>query len=117
MNKRKTGSRWEEEAAKFLASCGLVIRELNFRNRIGEIDIVAKDGDYFVFVEVKYRKTASFGNPEEAVSVSKARTISKVAQYYMLRHKIPEDAKVRFDVVAVEGDSFRWYKNAFLYTP
>ena len=117
MNKRKTGSKWEEEAAKFLASCGLNIKEQNFRSRFGEIDIVATDGNCFVFAEVKYRKTASFGNPEEAVSVSKARTISKVAQYYMLCHKIPQDSKVRFDVVAVEGDNFKWYKNAFCYTP
>ena len=100
-----------------MTQSGLTIKEMNFRNRFGEIDIVAKDGDYLVFVEVKYRKTASFGNPEEAVSISKARTISKVAQYYMLCHKIPQDSKVRFDVVAVEGDNFKWYKNAFCYTP
>lgn len=116
MNKRKTGSKWEEEAAKFLASCGLRVKECNFRCRFGEIDIVATDGNRFVFVEVKYRKTASFGNPEEAVGYAKAKTISKVADYYRLRHKIPEDAMIRFDVVAIEGDSFRWYKNAFPYT-
>ncbi len=116
MNKRQTGSRWEEEAARFLKECGLEIKELNFRCRFGEIDIVAKDDEFFAFVEVKYRKNASCGNPEEAVDFRKARKISKVADYYRLTHKLPSDAKIRFDVVAIEGDSFRWYKNAFEYT-
>jgi putative endonuclease len=116
MNKRQTGSRWEDEAARFLTECGLQVKELNFRSRFGEIDIIAKDGEFFVFVEVKYRKTASFGNPEEAVDLRKIRTISKVADYYRLYRKIPSDAKIRFDVVAIEGGSFKWYKNAFDYT-
>lgn len=115
MNKRKVGSKWEEEAARFLAQCGLTITEQNFRCRFGEIDIVARDGEYYVFAEVKYRKTASFGTPEEAVDYSKSRTISKVADYYRVCKHVPADAKVRFDVVAVEGDSFKWYKNAFYY--
>ena len=117
MNKRQVGSKWEDEAARFLTQCGLVVKDLNFRSRFGEIDIVATDDDYYVFVEVKYRKTASFGNPEEAVTLSKARTISKTADYYRLCKKIPEDTKIRFDVVAIEGENFKWYKNAFYYMP
>jgi putative endonuclease len=116
MNKRQTGSRWEDEAARFLTQCGLQIKEMNFRSRFGEIDIIAKDEEFFVFVEVKYRKTASFGNPEEAVDYKKAGKISKVADYYRVCRKIPADAKMRFDVVAIEGDDFKWYKNAFYYT-
>ena len=115
MNKRKVGSEKEDEAARFLTKRGLKILELNFHNRFGEIDIIAKDGDFTVFVEVKYRKSAASGHPEEAVSMKKARTISKVADYYRLCRKLPEDAKVRFDVIAIEGDDLRWYKNAFSY--
>ena len=116
MNKRKIGSQKEETAAGYLKECGLTILEMNFRSRMGEIDIVAADGDYTVFVEVKYRKTASAGAPEEAVSISKARTISKTADYYRVRKKLPPDAKIRFDVVAIEGSSIRWHKNAFPYS-
>ncbi len=115
MNKRALGTQKEELAARFLTECGLTIKEMNFRNRFGEIDIIAVDGQYTVFVEVKYRKTAKAGHPEEAVGPSKARTISKVADYYRVVTKMPADASVRFDVVAIEGDDIRWYKNAFPY--
>ena len=115
MNKRQIGYKKEDEAARFLTGCGLKITDLNFRSRFGEIDIVALDGEYTVFVEVKYRKNASSGHPEEAVNISKARTISKVADYYRVCRKIPPDGKIRFDVVAIEGDRIRWHKNAFEY--
>ena len=115
MNRRRTGSQKEEEASSYLRGCGLDILEKNFRSRFGEIDIVASDGEYTVFVEVKYRKNASAGLPEEAVSISKARTISKVADYYRVCKKLPPDAKIRFDVIAIEGSSIRWHKNAFPY--
>ena len=117
INKRTLGSKKEDEAARFLEEHGLVIAERNFRNRYGEIDIIASDGDFIVFVEVKYRKTASAGYPEEAVSIRKARKISKVADYYRVYKKIPEDTGIRFDVVAIEGHNIRWHKSAFEYMP
>ena len=117
MNKREVGSQKEDRAAEYLMAQGLIIKERNFRNRFGEIDLIAVDGEYTVFVEVKYRKTASAGYPEEAVSVSKSRTISKVADYYRVCKKLPYDAAIRFDVVAIEGDRIRWHKNAFGYVP
>lgn len=116
MNRRKLGFAKEDEAAGFLTECGLKILELNYSNRFGEIDIIAKDGDFTVFVEVKYRKNASSGHPEEAVSISKARTISKVADYYRTCKKLTDASPVRFDVVAIEGETIKWYKNAFSYT-
>ncbi|MCR5687067.1 MAG: YraN family protein [Lachnospiraceae bacterium] len=116
MNKRQVGSKKEDEAAAFLEKQGLTVLEKNFRCRLGEIDLIASDGDYTVFVEVKYRKTASSGHPEEAVGISKARTISKTADYYRLIRKLPYDANIRFDVVAIEGDEIRWHKNAFPYS-
>ncbi len=117
MNKRQTGTDKEIEAARFLKDKGLTILEHSYRNRQGEIDLIAKDKDYTVFVEVKYRKTAAKGHPEEAVSYSKARKISKVADHYRIYKKMSEDANIRFDVVAIEGSDIRWYRNAFPYTP
>ncbi len=115
MNKRETGSFKENEAAVYLEHNGLKIIERNFSCRFGEIDLVAEDGEYTVFTEVKYRKTASSGHPEEAVDHRKARKISKVSDYYrMIRHLRP-DAMIRFDVVAIEGSDIKWYKNAFEY--
>lgn len=116
MNKREIGFAKEDEAARFLTECGLKILELNYSNRFGEIDIIARDGPFTVFVEVKYRKTASSGHPEEAVSYLKAKTISKVADYYRLCKKLSDADPVRFDVVAIEGGNVKWYKNAFHYT-
>lgn len=115
MNKRTIGSIKEEKAAEFLTECGLTVKQFNYRNRFGEIDIVAYDKSVLVFVEVKYRKTASAGHPEEAVNYKKARIISKVSDHYRLVHKIKYDTQIRFDVVAIEGDTVRWYQNAFPY--
>lgn len=115
MNKRSIGSKWEEQAASYLAGQGLRIKERNFSCRFGEIDIIASDGQQTVFVEVKYRKTAATGHPEEAVGVAKAKKISKVADFYRVCRKMSADSPVRFDVVAIEGTDIKWYKNAFDY--
>ena len=116
VNRRTLGSGKEDEAARYLAEQGLNITDRNFRCRTGEIDLVARDGEYVVFVEVKYRKNASAGYPEEAVNYSKARTISRTADHYRLFKKLSPDTMIRFDVVAIEGGQIRWYKDAFPYT-
>ena len=113
MNKRKLGEKKEDEAADFLILQGLSIKQRNFSCRFGEIDLIADDGEYTIFVEVKYRKTATAGHPEEAVNYPKARKISKTADYYRVITHMPEDAPVRFDVIAIEGGQISWYKNAF----
>ncbi len=117
MNKRDLGERKEDEAARFLLLQGLVIKEHGFACRFGEIDLIAKDGDFTVFVEVKYRKNASSGHPEEAVDHRKARKISKVADYYRVIRHLKEDDPIRFDVIAIEGEQITWHKNAFAYSP
>ncbi len=115
MNTRKVGSAKEDEAARYLTSRGLTILEKNYSNRFGEIDIIALDGNCTVFVEVKYRKGIGSGHPEEAVGASKIRKIAKVADHYRVCRKLSESDPVRFDVVAIENDSIRWYRNAFEY--
>jgi len=117
MNKRTLGSQKEDEAARFLTRCGLKVTDLNFRCRLGEIDIIARDAGYVVFAEVKYRTTAAAGNPEEAVDLKKAKKICRVSDYYRVVKKLPPDTKIRYDVIAVCGDEFKWYKNAFPYMP
>lgn len=113
MNNRSVGRDKEVLAAEYLEKSGYRILERNFYCRVGEIDIIAKDGDTHVFVEVKYRKAAGFGMPEEAVSRIKQEKIYKTAMYYIYKHHKGNDVLCRFDVIAVEGDKIRHYKNAF----
>ena len=111
-NKRAIGSNYEKIAGQYLEKQGYQIIEYNFHSRYGEIDIIAKHQGYFVFVEVKYRENDKSGHPFEAVSVSKQRTISKCAFYYLQKHKVQEES-VRFDVVGILGDKIQVIQNAF----
>lgn len=100
-------------AAKYLEKRGLIILEKNFRSRQGEIDLICRDQEYFVFVEVKYRRNLAKGTPEAAVGVSKQKKICKVADYYRLLHHLGENTNVRYDVIAIEGEEIHWIQNAF----
>ena len=110
MNRRRMGGKKELE---YLAGCGYRILERNFYSRAGEIDLVAAEGGYLVFIEVKYRSTDAFGYPEEAVTLKKQRTIVGTARYYMLKNGYPPETPCRFDVVAITGEKIRLVKNAF----
>ena len=94
------GTSGEELAAAFLQRSGLKIIERNFRCKGGEVDIVAKDGDTFVFVEVKTRKTLTYGPPQLAVTPFKQRQISKAALTWLARNRL-HDHPARFDVIAI----------------
>ena len=115
MNRRELGEAFEEAAAVFLQKNGVQILERNFRCRQGEIDLIGRDGEYLVFFEVKYRKSADLGLPAEAVGVVKQRRICRAAKYYLYRKHLGEGVPVRFDVVAVCGQRMNWYQNAFDY--
>lgn len=112
-NRRAMGACFEELAARYLEKQGYSILERNFSSRYGEIDLIAKDKDTIVFVEVKYRSSISAGDPAEAVTARKQARIRKTAQYYLCRHQISESVPCRFDVAAVLGSQIRLIKNAF----
>jgi putative endonuclease len=97
---QKFGVRGENLAVWYLKKNGYKIIEQNYRNRIGEIDIIAKDKKTIVFVEVKSRRSNRYGSPKLAVTPKKQRKISMVALYYLKDTK-QTDAKARFDVVAI----------------
>lgn len=115
MNKRRIGEAYERRAEAFLQEQGLRTLCRNFRNRYGEIDIVAKDGETTVFVEVKYRRDAGKGLPQEAVGFRKQWKICRVSDYYRMIHKMGDFSPVRFDVVAICGEKISWFRNAFDY--
>ncbi|MBP3887575.1 MAG: YraN family protein [Cellulosilyticum sp.] len=99
-NKRVVGSYYETLASEYLVKQGYEIICHNFRSRFGEIDIIAKDHEYIVFIEVKYRKTKQFGYPREAVTYRKQRHIIRTAQYFLLTH-IGREQSCRFDVIEI----------------
>lgn len=113
MNNRAVGTSREQEAAKFLRKQGYVLLEKNFRCKIGEIDLIAKDGAYLCFIEVKYRATSTKGFPAESITPTKIHRITRTAQFYMLLHQLPQDTPCRFDAVVILGDEFSLIKNAF----
>lgn len=112
-NKRSVGARQEQIAAEYLKEREYQILECNFRCRTGEIDVIAKDKDCLVFVEVKFRKTPSMGLPEEAVDYSKMKRISHTARFYLLKNHIPFDTPCRFDVVTILDQDISLIQNAF----
>lgn len=112
-NKRMEGSRYERLAARYLEQNGMNVLEMNYRCRTGEIDIVARDGEYLVFVEVKYRKTKHAGQALEAIDSRKAGQVRRVAAVYLYEHGIPETAACRFDAVGIDGDQITHLENAF----
>lgn len=113
-NKRQTGKNYEVLAISFLEAKGYFIIEKNFQVRQAEIDLIARDGDTIVFVEVKYRSSVSSGHPLEAVTISKQRKICKAALFYMNKNKIsPDNTSIRFDVIGILGDEITHIENAF----
>jgi putative endonuclease len=115
MNKRALGTFYEKAAGAYLERQGYEIVEYNFRCRQGEIDIVAREGGYLVFVEVKYRRGTVSGSPFEAVDYRKQRMISRTASRYCYVHGYGENTPCRFDVVAVLGEDMKLVRNAFDY--
>ncbi len=114
MNTTEVGRRGEELAESFLRKSGYKVRERNFWCRFGEIDLIAVDGDYIVFIEVKTARDNSFF-PQENITAQKRTRIIKVANYYRTNFKFKNN--YRFDVVIVqlkkEEAEFDLIKNAF----
>ena len=115
-SKINTGKQGEKIAAAFLKKNGYRIIEKNFRCVLGEIDIIAREKDELVFVEVKTRKSGELGYPEQAVGTKKQKKMSQLALWY-LQKKNTTDAQARFDVVAItisaSGKEIKLIKNAF----
>lgn len=117
LNKRqKFGKESESLAVKHLKKNGYKILEQNYRNKIGEIDIIAKEKETLVFVEVKAKRSDFYGTPKWAVTPKKQRKISMVALYYLKATK-QTHVKARFDVVALssapDDSRVEVIKNAF----
>lgn len=112
MNKRKLGYKYEEKAKIYLEKQGYQIIDKNFFSHSGEIDLIANENGYLVFIEVKYRSSLQNGYPEEAITNFKIRSMYETANYYKYIHQIGEDTPCRFDVVAILGKEIHLIQNA-----
>ena len=113
--RRQEGYLQEEKAAKYLKQKGYRIVARNFYSRYGEIDVIARDGKYLVFVEVKFRKNAKGGHPLEAVDIRKQKRICKTADWFCLRYGYSEGVPYRFDVIGIMGEEIIHIEDAFSY--
>jgi putative endonuclease len=110
---REEGALGEEMAIRTLKHKGYKIVERNHRNKLGEIDIIAEEGGYLVFVEVKKRNTARFGGAICAVDDRKKHHLIRAALFYMKMHDC-FNRPVRFDVIGIDQEQVKLVKNAFM---
>ena len=112
----ETGQKGEAIAINFLQQLGYQIQATNWRHRRAEVDIIAKDGEVLVFIEVKTRTDDAFGNPASFVTPKKERFLADAANVYM--EEIGHYWEIRFDIVGIvlwsaERVEVRHYKDAF----
>ncbi|MGV6859002.1 MAG: YraN family protein [bacterium] len=106
------GQQGEDTALALLKKSGLSLLARNYRCKGGEIDLIMEEGEYLVFIEVRYRKNRHFGGAAASVTGSKQKRLIIAAQHYLLTHGI--EPACRFDVVAIDGSHPpEWIKNAF----
>jgi len=115
---RQAGNRAEQLAARFLGQRGLTVLHRNYRCRAGEIDVIARDGEALVFIEVRLRNNLTHGAAVETVTPAKQRRIIRSASHFLLQNPVFSDIPCRFDVLGIRTDGegafrFSWIKDAF----
>lgn len=117
MTTRDTGQAFEAAARAHLERAGLVTVDANAGYRVGELDLVVRDGDAVVFVEVRYRRDTRFGGGSVSVTPTKRRRIALAASAWLAAHAREANRPCRFDVVAIAGSvdtpQIDWIRNAF----
>ena len=108
------GQYFEELAASYLQHRGLRLLARNYRKKFGEIDLIMRDKEQLVFVEVKYRRREDYGMALEQIGWRKQQRIIKAANHYLMVHRL--SVPCRFDVLAISGSKslrYNWIPNAF----
>lgn len=109
---QEIGQDAEDCALAYLQQQGLVLLERNFRCKVGELDLIMRDGAHLVFIEVRERSSPSYGGAAASISPAKIKRIRRAAQFYLLRFaKMPP---CRIDVVAIDGGRISWLRNAII---
>ena len=113
-DKRKQGDDKERLAESYLVQQNFELIERNFSCKTGEIDLIMRDQDYLVFVEVRYRENAEFGGALASITRSKQNKLRRTAEFYLLEKFGNTPPACRFDAIGIEGkDTIEWVKNAF----
>ncbi len=107
---QQQGQLWEQRVLAHLVRHGLVLVETNYRCRCGEIDLILRDGDALVFVEVRQRADPAHGGAAASVTAAKRRRLVNASQTYLQR--LPRLPVCRIDVVAIDGDRLDWIQDA-----
>jgi putative endonuclease len=114
---RAAGAQFEQRARRDLERAGLTLLSQNYTTRHGELDLVMRDGDTIVFVEVRYRRSASHGDAAASVTRSKQVKLILAAQHWLAAHPRQATAPCRFDVVSYDGvgEAIKqtWLRGAF----
>jgi len=106
------GEKAEQQACKFLLQQGLQLVEKNFSCKYGEIDLIMRDSETLVIVEVRFRKSNKYGGALESISQKKQSRIIVTTQYYLSNNKV--NSQIRFDVITMSNETdINWIKNAF----
>lgn len=108
--KQEQGRQWENTAQLYLQRHGLVLIEANFRCKLGEIDLIMREGSTLVFVEVRQRAAGAQVGAAASIGPAKVRRIVRAAQVYLQR--CPRTPPCRIDVIAIDGERIEWLKNA-----
>lgn len=112
--KRIKGDDKERLAEDYLVAKGFTLIERNFLCKGGEIDLIMKDQEYLVFIEVRYRESNEFGGALESITAGKQRKLRRAAEFYLLQQFGNTPPPCRFDVIGIEGkNELEWIKNAF----
>ncbi|WP_421620898.1 YraN family protein [Alkalilimnicola ehrlichii] len=109
----ETGNRGERRALEHLTGQGLELLECNFRCRAGEIDLIMRDGEVVVFVEVRVRTHPGYGGALASITPAKQRRLARAAARWLQRHRLTQRAVCRFDVVTFDGEGPQWLRHAF----
>ena len=108
--KQRQGQIWEQHALRYLQQRGLTLVEANYRCKSGEIDLICRDGEVLVFVEVRHRADTGHGGAAASITPKKIGRIVRAAQSYLMQYThLPP---CRIDVVAIEGEAIDWLQGA-----
>lgn len=116
-NKRDIGDRHEAYAVDIIRKSGLEIVETNYLCKLGEVDIIARNHQDLIFIEVRYRRSESYGGALQSVDKKKQKRIGLAANHYLQKHKLTNKVACRFDVFAITGNlkqlKYQWVEAAF----
>lgn len=118
-NTKTIGAEWESQAEAWLQQRGLTTVQRNFNCRRGELDLIMRDQESLVFVEVRFRKNTHFGSAAESVTTKKQQRLIVAAEFFLQKNPTLAELPCRFDVIAIEINNntnaaeYHWIKNAF----